>query len=153
MLGALGAITATLSTDKRVYRVGEKPMHTIVGGVPGAAILWTSFKDGHNTEFQTSLNQVIGVNGTVEIEGPAFTQSDLGAWQRQVLMIDQTDGSPELAQTSYVVTAVSAPTPTPTPAPSGNLLDQKVTILGMEIPTVALIAVGIGALFVFGGKK
>lgn len=155
LLGALmGAVGAGVSTDKDIYLVGEKPLYTITGAIPGSAIAWTSFKDNVQTgEFNAQYGgQEIGANGTAEIEGGPFLPADVGRWQKQVLLV-APDGSMQLVQAFFVVRETQPQDPTPVIGPpatsrpnSSDLFGGAVSIGGTDIP-YWLIAAGVGLWF------
>lgn len=151
LLGMLGAIGPSLAVDKSSYTIGEKPLYTITGAIPGSTIAWTSFKDNTQTgEFNAQYGgQEIGPNGTAQIEGGAFTASDVGRWQKQLLLITPT-GEQQLVTTFFVVRE-SAPVPAPVsgPAPTsgiGDFFGQSFEVGGAEIP-YWLVAAGVGLWF------
>lgn len=155
LLGYLAAIGPALSTDRGSYLVGEKPMYTITGAIPGSAIAWTSFKDNQQTgEFNAQYGgQEIGANGTAQIEGGAFTAGDVGRWQKQLLLI-APDGTQQLVTTFFTVRESMPQAPAPAPAAGGGISDffgQSVEIGGAEIP-YWLIGAG-AALWFFSRKR
>ena len=152
LLGMLGAIGAGLMTDKDIYLVGEKPIYTITGAIPGSVIAWTSFKDNVQTgEFNAQYGgQEVSSNGTAEIQGGPFLPTDVGRWQKQLLLI-APDGSQQLVTTFFLVRE-TAPAPAPpvsSPAPTGGVsdfLNGSFSIGGQEIP-YWLVGVGVGLWF------
>ena len=156
LLGMLAAIAPSLSVDRDIYVVGQKPLYTITGAIPGSAIAWTSFKDNVQTgEFNAQYGgQEISANGTAEIEGAAFTAADVGRWQKQLLLI-APDGGQHLVQAFFVVRESMPQATAPQPASSGggigDFFNQSVSIGGVEIPYF-LIAGGV-ALWFFSKRR
>ncbi len=162
MLGALGAIAMTLEMDKKSYLVGEQPIYTLKAAIPGSRVLWASFKDGQPTgEYQADYSQVIDVNGTAQLTGGAWTDAQVGRWEKQALVI-APDGGQSLAQVFFNVAAKVVP-PTPsatqpgaTPA-SGGLLSGNTYILGYTIPLPPLVVYGGSGLLAYsllsGGRR
>lgn len=151
LLGALGAIGLSLFTDKTTYLVGEKPIFSLVGAVPGSTIAWTSFKDGEPTgEYNATYGgQAIGANGTAELEGGAWTEDQIGSWQKQVAVI-APDGTISPAQVFFNVrSAAAAPAPAPASSASG-FWSGSFTIGGARIPN--LLALGVVAFFLLKKK-
>ena len=159
-LGELGAVSLSMSTDKSFYKVGDKPVYTIIGAKPGSKIYWTSFKDGRHTgEENAWYGQTVDANGTAQLEGGAFAEADAGRWQKQLLIIDPDD-THTLAEVFFTVQSAAAATPTPTPTPqplpasSGGALDfltNTFSIGGIDIPYWAPI--GAIALFAISRKR
>jgi len=164
----MGALGVTISMDKTIYRPGEHPTYRISGGVPRGRVAWTSFRNGVNTgEFQADYpGDDLNDAGTLIIQGGAFTASDIGDWEKQILIVpeDYAGDYSTLAtgQVFFTVSAAGA-TATPvtpgatggtaTPAKSTSFLDAKVTLPGLgAVPVVAVAGVGL-ALVLLMGKK
>lgn len=151
----LGAIALQLTTDKRNYVVGDTPTYTLQAAVPGSRVAWTSFKDGkHTGEFQSDYGQTVDANGTAElVAGGPWTESDIGQWQKQVLVI-APDGATSVAQVFFTVSPVaqqSVPTPT---ASSEGLLDGSFDIGGISIPKpLAYVGGAFGLWLIFGKRR
>lgn len=162
LLGALGAVTLSASTDKSVYSIGDKPKYTIIGGKPGSKIYWTSFKNNAPTgEENAWYGQTIGDNGTAELEGGAWTDADVGRWQKVLLIIDPDD-THTLASVFFAVQPVASQQPattppTVTPAASGggiaDLLSGSVSIGSLDVPYWAIGAVALGVIFLKPGRR
>lgn len=164
----MGALGVTISMDKTIYRPGERPTYRISGGVPRGRVAWTSFKNGVSTgEFQADYpGDDLNDAGTLTIQGGAFTASDIGDWEKQILIVpeDYAGDYSTLAtgQVFFTVSAAgsSAPPPTPgatnsttAPKSSTSLLDAKVTLPGLgAVPVVAVAGVGL-ALVLLMGKR
>lgn len=105
----------SLSTDKSLYKVGEIPTYIIHGGSPNGGIAWTSYKNGAPTgEFQAFYGQTldVGGNATLPAGGP-WTEDYIGTWEKELLIVG-TDGSFDIAQTTFRVapqTAMTTQTP------------------------------------------
>jgi hypothetical protein len=159
LMGAMGAIGLSLSTDKSYYQVGETPVYILQGGIPGSSIYWESFKNGKATgEFNAPYGDVIGPNGTVELPASqAFTDQDEGNWQKIALVV-APDGAQTRVQTSFRVgPKVTAPAPTQPGTTSGSFLEGSYNIVGFEIPKpLALVGGGLGVWWLlgqFGGRR
>lgn len=160
LLGALGAIGLSMSTDKSVYLVGEKPTYLVTGAQPASVIAWTSFKDGkHTGEFQTVYpEQKIAANGTLEVVGAAFTEQDVGQWQKQLAIL-APDTSTALAQASFVVRATAPPPPpgggtSPAGGGFGDFFDDTIELpLIGDVPLWIALAGGVGAFWFFTRKR
>lgn len=160
----MGALGVTVSTDKTTYRVGERPTYRISGGVPGGGMAWTSFKNGQSTqEFQADYGQDLNAAGTATLEGGAWTASDIGNWQKQVLIVppDYAGDYNSLAtgQVSFTVVGAGTASTSPTAQQSqaaGGILNQQVDlpIVG-KVPVIAVAGAGVLGFFLLssGGKK
>jgi len=154
LLGFLGAIGLSLSTDKRSYQVSESPVYSIVGAVPGSIIAWTSYKNGQSTgEYQANYGQVVDANGTAQLTGGAFTDADKGSWQKEAIVI-APDGTISNAAVSFSVSPASAAPPVGNGSASSDIFSGSVTlpIIGSISKPVALIGGAIG-LWLLLGKK
>lgn len=159
LMGFLGALGLSLSTDKSVYKVGESPVYRIVGAIPGSVIAWSSTKNGQQTgEYQSNYGATVDANGTAEIVGGAWSDSDKGQWQKTAMIL-RADGNYDLsnvASFSVVAAPATAPVP-PGQTSTGGFLDGSITIpiLG-TVPklegyaAIALAAYGVMQIF---GKK
>lgn len=155
LLGALGVIGLDLETDKTTYVVGEKPFYTITGAIPGSSVAWTSWKDEAPTsEYLIEYTAArIGPNGTLEIEGPAWTEADVGRWQKEILVIAPETGAKSRAQVFFMVRAATATSPgTPPPAATDGFLSQRINLFGFDLPLIGVLAAG-GLGFYFLSKK
>lgn len=156
LMGALGAVMLSLTTDKRNYQVGDVPVYTLQAAIPGSRVLWSSFKNQQSTgEFQADYGQTVDANGTAQLSGGAWTDAQTGQWEKQVLII-APDGSMTTAQVLFNVApkpAAATTTPPPASAVSGGFLAGSVNILGFELPKV--VAYGGGALLAYSllGKR
>jgi hypothetical protein len=162
----MGAIGVSISTDKLTYRVGESPIYRISGGVPGGSIAWTSFKNGNSTdEFQSYYGQNLNDAGTASLQGGAWSSSDIGDWQKQILIIPPgysgDYNSLATGQVSFTVVGAGAQTgakPGTVASKESGFLDSKVKlpVVG-EVPVIAVAGVGIAGLFLLmgsgGGKR
>lgn len=158
----MGAIGVNLSVDKTTYKVGEIPTYRISGGVPGGQIAWTSFKNGQSTnEFQADYGQRLSDSGAATLQaGQPWTVSDVGDWEKQVLIIppDYAGDYNSLATAQVEFSVVSSSTASVTPAkPSigstGGILNQQVSLpLVGSVPVVAVAGVGLVVLFAVMGK-
>lgn len=161
MNGFLGEILLSLGVDKRRYEVGDAPKYIVQAGIPGSRVFWTSFKNGVATgEHNADYSQVVGANGTAELSGGAWTDSDVGNWEKQALVI-APDGSDQLVQTFFsVVPKTTTATPTPAPVGSGSsLFSGETDIFGTTIPLPPIVVYGGGGFLAyqlftsFFGKK
>lgn len=155
LLGALGVIGLDLETDKTTYLVGEKPLYTITGAIPGSRVAWSSWKDEEPTsEYLTEYGQVIGANGTLEIEGGAWAEADIGRWQKEILVIAPDTTESHRAQVFFVVRSATPATggDTPLPPATDGIFSQRINLFGYDLPLLGVIAAG-GLGFYFLSKK
>lgn len=136
----LGEILLSLGTDKRRYEVGDVPKYIVQAGIPGSRVVWTSFKNGvHTNEFNADYGQLVGNNGTAELSGGAWTDSDVGNWEKQALVI-APDGSQQLVQTFFSVAPKAAAAPAPAPVGSASgLFSGETDLFGVTIPLPPVI--------------
>jgi hypothetical protein len=146
----LGALTASLQSDKQAYYVGETPAYIILGARPGSKVLWTSWKDGKALENQSDHGEGIGPNGTAELAGSPFSVDDIGTWQKQVAIFNEGSGQTDLAQVVFTVSPIPAPTQMPVEAP--GFFDQSINLFGMQIPTPLLLGGIVAAFFILKKK-
>ncbi len=154
LLGALGVIGLALSTDKSSYLVGEKPLYTVTAAIPGSAVTWSSYKDEVATaEHNVDYGHVISPNGTAELEGGAWTESDVGRWQKEVI-VTAPDGTMSRAEAFFVVRSSAPVAPGTTPAPSTGILDQQIDLpLVGRVPLVGALAAGGLAIYLLTKKR
>lgn len=166
--GLMGAIK--LSMDKTVYQVGEKPLYRLTGGVPGAAIAWTSYLNGQPTgEYQATYGQWLDSYGAAEIPAAqAWNDTHVGSWRKDVVIIpnDYPKRPLENATVSFQVAPIPDRMPTDysntgsTPdaggSDSGGLLDSitnifegdvTLPVVG-EVPKAAIFGLGAVVLIV-----
>jgi len=155
----LGALSLSLSTDKRRYETGDAPKYILQAGLPGSRVLWTSFKNGAATgEFNADYSQTIGANGTAELLGGAWLDADAGQWEKQALVI-APDGTQSLVQAFFTVSPKTTGTATPAPV-VGNvpgLFSGETDLFGVTIPLPPVVVYGGGGLLLysmfFKGKR
>lgn len=159
----MGALGVTLSTDKSVYKVGEKPTYRISGGVPGGGVAWTSFRNGQPTgEFQADYGQDLTASGTLTIEGGPWSASDVGDWQKQILIVpvDYAGDYSTLATAQVEFTVVGAGAassqiakPRSTSKQADGFFEKKVDIPVVgNVPLVAVLGIGVVGFFLLSGK-
>jgi len=118
----LGALLLTLKTDKQNYLVGDAPIYTLQNAQPGSLVKWTSFKDGEATgEYEENYGGTIGSVGGAELTGGAFTDKELGRWQK-IAVVYAPDGSKTTASTYFNVLPVASSQPVTQPANQENWL-------------------------------
>lgn len=125
LLGLGAALPLSLAINSQNQIVGGKPKFTLIGAPPGSPVYWSSYKDGKSTgELNSSYGQVVESNGTTELEGGAWTDADIGLWDKIVLVQDPA-GANYTAKVTFRVSAAAPPatTQTPSPASSGGILD------------------------------
>jgi hypothetical protein len=154
----MGALGVTVSTDKTNYKVGERPTYRISGGVPRGHVAWTSFKNGVSTgEFQADYpGEDLNDSGTLVIQGGPWAASDVGDWQKQILIVPENYAGDEstlaTGQVSFTVSTAGSSTASggsTTAAKGSGIFDSKITLpLVGSVPLVAVV--GIGALAIFG---
>lgn len=142
----LRAVKAALSADKQAYLVGDAATYRIIAAKPGARVLWSSWRNGDNIEWEADHGEVIGGNGTAELTHPVFADSDVGYWERIVRIVNDVDGTQDAAQIFFTVSA-------PAPAGSGvpaiiptqpqGFFDQTITLFGAQVPTWVVISGGL----------
>lgn len=154
----LGAITASLESNKSNYVVGDTPTYIIRAAIPGSRVLWTSFKNGEATgEYNADYGQVVGANGTVElVAGGPWTSAEVGTWQKQALIV-APDGGQNLAQTVFRVSeAAPAATPSPGQSPLPSNADfwrEPIFSLGDFEVTPVIAGVAIVGLYFLTKKR
>jgi hypothetical protein len=157
----MGALGVTISTDKTVYKIGEKPTYRISGGTPKAHVAWTSFKNGQPTgEFQADYpGDDLNDGGTLTVQGAPWTASDVGSWQKQVLIVpegyagDESQLATGIVEFTVSATDTAAKKPTAGTSSSQSLLDKKVNLPGVGSFPLILIGGVVLAFFAFKGKK
>ncbi|MDE2019807.1 MAG: hypothetical protein KGJ13_05695 [Patescibacteria group bacterium] len=153
-LGYLGAIGLSLTTDKSRYQTGDQPVYSIVGGVPGSQVAWTSYKNGQSTgEYNANYGQTIDANGTAQLTGGAWTDAEAGNWQKQVLVI-APNGALSNAEVSFSVGPKATAINPIAPAGGGGFLDGSITlpIVGSVSKPVAYLGIAGLAYFLFSGR-
>lgn len=147
-LGFLSAaLPLSLSINTTNQVVGGKPTFTVIGAPPGATVYWSSYKDGKATaEYNSSYGQIVESNGTAELEGGAWIDSDVGVWTKEVL-IQSPDGTNNRAIVQFRVSPAPATAPAPTPTASGNFLSDPLFYLG-DFPVTPVVA-GIGGVALY----
>jgi hypothetical protein len=141
---------AILRMNKAAYAIGDAPVYTITGAQPGAAIAWTSFKDGQPTgELNAQYNQHTDANGNWT-SGPSnpWTASAAGQWQKQVLLVNP-DGSFDQAQATFTVGSVSQA------SGAGDFFSGSTNIPGLGAVSNIQLAVGglVLLLLLTGGRR
>lgn len=153
--GALRGLrgTVTLKTDKQAYLVGDAPIYQILGGAPGASIVWTSFKDGSATgEYQVSYGQSLGAEGRGVYTAAPWTDADVGLWEKQAIL-SNPDGTTSLAQVFFTVSK-PAGSGTPLPPKAPGFFDKQFDFFGSQVSGKALLAFGgIGLFLLMGYMK
>jgi hypothetical protein len=162
MDGLLGALSGvSLSMDKSSYRVGEKPLYKIQGGIPGSQIAWTSYKDGQSTgEYQAFYKDYLDTYGNAVL--PAYqgwAETDIGNWRKDVIIIppDYPQTPLENATVNFSVNPIPTTVPTnysntgstsgSSTGSSGDSIlnifegDVELPVVG-SVPKLALVAVG-----------
>lgn len=147
-LGFLSAaLPLSLSINSTNQVVGGKPVFTVIGAPPGATVFWSSYKDNKATgEYNSGYGQVVESNGTAELEGGAWTESDIGIWTKEVL-IQAPDGTNNRAMVQFRVSAAPAAPGNPAPSPAGNFLSDPLFYLG-DFPVTPVVA-GIGGVALY----
>src|SRR5215470_12939680 len=139
----LGDIGVSIGSDKSAYYVGDTPMFSIIGAKPRSQVLWSSFLNGQEFEYDVDRGDTIGPNGTAQLYGAPFTSDDVGTWQKQIT-INAPDGTSSIAQVMFSVSpipvAVGAPVPT-------SFFDQSLNKGGAQIPVWLLLGGALAILF------
>lgn len=152
LLGALSGLGAlSLSTDRSVYAVGERPTYLISGAVPGGQIAWSSmFNEQETGEFNViyPAHPRVAADGTATIEGSAWTAEQAGRWEKEIVIINP-DGTMNRASVFFLVSATPQ---TAAPPASSGILDSSVNLFGYQVPTVGLIGGGL-LLFIVLSKR
>ena len=153
-LRMLRAVKASLTADKQAYVVGDTAMYRIVAAKPGARVLWSTWKNGDNIEWEADHGEVIGGNGTAELTHPAFADEDVGYWERIVTIVNDADGTQDAAQVFFTVAApatTQVPAVIPVQQPQG-FFDQTMTLFGAQVPTWLVIGGGLFLLLKIAKK-
>ena len=154
LLGAALPLSLRINTPYQV--VGSKPTFTLIGATPGATVFWSSYKDGSPTgEYNASYGQTVEANGTVELEGGQWTESDIGTWIKEVL-IQSPDGANNRAMIQFAVSPAAAASTTGagTQATAGgfsNIISGSFNVAGYQVPN--LVPIAIGAYFLFFKRR
>jgi hypothetical protein len=154
-LRGLGAsVPLSLTIDSPYQVVGGKPKFTLIGAPPLSPIWWTSFKDGKATgEHNAGYGQFVESNGTAELEGGAWTENDIGLWDKIILVKGPADQTYQ-AKVTFRVSA-AAPAEGPAPAAGGGILDTLLNE-GFQVGSTFIPyawAIGGGAALWFFFKK
>jgi hypothetical protein len=161
----MGVLGVSISTDKTVYKVGERPTYRISGGVPRGHIAWSSFKNGVSTgEFQADYpGEDLNDAGSLTIQGGPWSAGDVGDWQKQILIVPEDYagdyGTLGTAQVEFTVgssASASGPVKAATAVgKTGGFFDSKLTLpLVGDVPVIAVAGIGILSLLLFtGGSK
>ncbi|HEX6683226.1 MAG TPA: hypothetical protein VF062_10540 [Candidatus Limnocylindrales bacterium] len=80
----------TLRTDATRYDVGQQPRYTVIGATPNSPICWSSWQDGVPVEGNACYGQQTDGAGAWTGLGPAWTNANLGAWTRRVMVAGQS---------------------------------------------------------------
>lgn len=145
-LGYLGAVLPiSLSIDSGYQVVGQQPTYRIANASPGAQIYWSSYKDGRDTgEVRAAYGDTVGNNGSLEIKGGAWTDANVGVWQKEI-EIANPDGSISRAAIQFQVVPESATqAPIVSGAQGGSFFqDTLFTVAGFNITgTTVILALG-----------
>ena len=155
MWNGLGeALPLQLTIDTPYQVVGGAPEFRIIGAPPGAAVLWSSYKDGQPTaEFNAGYGQVVEPNGTAKLTGGAWLSTDAGTWIKEVLVQD-ANGQNYRGVVQFRVGAAPATTTTPTtPATTGSFWENPLFSVGDFEVTPAVAGLGLAALYFFTKKR
>jgi hypothetical protein len=156
LLGMLGAIGMSLETDKSTYKVGEIPIYRVRGAIPNSTISFSSWLNGQQTgEYQAAYGSTVDANGTAEVTGDAWTDTQKGQWTKYALVV-KPDGSYDVSnQVSFSVVGVAVPTNPTNPINTGGFLDGNITlpIIGSVPKLPAYAGIGIGLYLLLGTKR
>jgi len=156
MWGIGDALNLKLSIDNPLQKVGDTPTYTLIGAPPGAAIYWSSYKDGEPTgEFNSSYGQTVEANGTARIAaGGPWTDANTGVWIKEVLVQD-AEGNNHTAMVQFRVVPASAqasPT-TSTPTSAGSFWENPLFSIGDFDVTPGVALLGFGLLYLATKKR
>lgn len=145
-LGDVSTLPMTLSINSQLQFVGDKPVYRLSNARPGAQIQWSSYKNGVDTKesFAAYESQVVGSNGSVQIDGGAWTTNDVGDWLKEALVVNE-DGTWSKAVVAFrVVDPASVQTPVVTGSQGGSFFqDTLFTVAGFNITgTTVILALG-----------
>jgi len=151
MRGLSAVLPMTLSINSPYQVVGSKPTFRLIGATPGQPVFWSSYKNGSQTgEHNASYNQMVGPNGTVELEGGQWTENDIGTWIKEV-MIQSPDGTINRAMVQFAVSPAAAASTTGAgtqQAAAGgfsNIISGSFNVAGYQVPN--LVPIGLAAWF------
>lgn len=154
MYGLGEAIPLQLTINSQIQEVGKAPVFTLIGAPPGAAVLWSSFKDNVETgEFNSGYGQTVESNGTARLTGGNWTDADLGIWTKQVLVQDAA-GNNYRGQVQFRVVPAAAASPVTSPTPAGgSFWENPLFSIGDFEVTPAVAGIGLAALYFFTKKR
>ena len=144
-----GPLPVRLTIDNQQQRVGQSLIYRITGAPPGAAIAWSSFKNGEPTGERNAIySDVIEANGTAEIKGDPWKADHVGRWIKQI-DLQGADGATFQGIVEFVVLPEQTPQPAnpiyAPPSGGGSFLSQELFTLGdYSVTPGTLLAVGVG---------
>jgi hypothetical protein len=126
-----------------IFNVGDS-WTVIVTGPPNSQVSATASRNGSSVG--TGSQGVINSSGQLTLTG-VMTATQVGTWTES-----WTVGGKPAGQISFSVVAPGSSASGDTSGTSSTL-PSTVSVGGFSIPTWGLIAAGIGAVFLFGGKR
>jgi hypothetical protein len=147
MLGLLGALA--VSANKSAFKVGDDVVYTITGGPPGAAISWSSWKNGQSTgEGSSFYNQYLDENGEAVLPAGVWDAQSIGTWRKRVHILDDSGQPVDSADVIMTVSAQAS-------SQSSSFFSGSINLPGVgDVPNWTLLA-GAGLLFLAlsGGRR
>jgi len=145
------ALPLSLTIDTPFQTVGGKPTFKLIGAPPGAAVYWSSYKDGVSTgEYNSGYGQKVESNGTASLVGGEWKAADAGNWIKEVLVQDGDKNYTAMVQ--FRVGGAAPAAGSPPPSSGGNFLTDPLFSIGDFEITGGILLIGIGAFFLLKKK-
>lgn len=152
MYGLNGALPISLQINSPTQLVGQQPTYRIANATPGAQVLWSSYLNGQDThEVMASYGQAIEANGSLEIAGGNWRDSDVGVWQKEIT-ITNPDGTVSRAAVTFQVVQPQAAS-VPIVNTGADFFSTPLFNLGSFEVTPVVLGVGLVVWMLFGGKR
>lgn len=160
--GGIGAtpIPISISIEPNPLIAGQAAKFRIVGAPPNALIYWSSFKNGaHTGEDNAQYGDSTAGNGTAELPYTPRAE-DVGSWQK-IARIRDANGSDYQGIVNYTVLPAGAGAgagagpldPTAGAGMLDGLISGSINILGVQVPTIALVGGVVIGAFALSRRK
>lgn len=112
-----GLMGALLNVKKTVYGVGEYPTYVITSAQPDAEILWSTYINGKEQEYEVVYGDYVEADGAMEIRWPdPFYKFHIGTWKREAIFLNP-DGTKDRASVTFTVQATPVGPPDTSTSP------------------------------------